>query len=119
MPPRGAQPHIDLVKLPVRHRRCHSRHQRLGQPREIGPRCQRARTFGGVRFARIIDHDEIEVRSRIEPLCPERPHSQDDRSTARNRSVLAGKLLDHDGPKASDDRLREIGIFLSRLFGSN
>ena len=110
LPPRRPQPHIHLIQPAFGHRRGYRGDQRLGQTGIKGSRRKRARANGNLGIARVIDHDQIKVRQRIQPPRPQRPHAQYHRTDPRQIPVFARKFGNHHRPDRRHRRPGQIGI---------
>lgn len=107
---RRPQPHVDVIKLALGHRRGHRRDHCLGQPRVIGARCKRSPALGRVYPIGVIDHQHVEVRGRRQPPRPKRAHAEDHRATSRRRAVAGGELIDNHGPERLQNGLGQFCI---------
>ena len=115
LPPRRAQPHVHLVKPSRRGRRGHGRQQRLRQARVIGARRQRPGAVRRLDPARVVDHDQVQVRLRVQVPRAKRPHPQH-HGAAPGRRAVPGREVPPDHPRQGADRgIGDIGVLHRRL----
>ena len=115
LPPRGAQAHVHLEQPPRGGRRRHRGEKRLRQPRVIGPRGERPRTVGCVDPVRVVDHDQVEVRLRVEVPRAERAHSQHDRPPTRRRPVADREVARDHARQRANRGVGDVGVLHRRL----
>ena len=117
--PRRPQPDINLVKPALRSLRRKRCDKGLRQPRVIGPRRKRPRAGRALDPRRVIDHDHIQIRPRIQPPRPQTAHAQTNRPPPRSWPVTGGKIRQNHRPQRADHRLGKIGVLPARLKAIN
>ena len=83
--------------------------QRLRQARVIGARRQRPGAVRRLDPARVVDHDQVQVRLRVQVPRAERPHPQH-HGAASGRRAVPGREVAPDHPRQGADRcIGDIG----------
>ena len=117
LPPRRAQPHVHLVKPARRGRRGDGGQKGLRQARIIGARRQGPWPRGPLGLGRVVDHDQVQVRGRVQLPRAQRAHAQHRCPVPGRRTVAARELGRDHGRQGCQRRVRDVGVLLARFLG--